>query len=139
MTLPIPLSFLDWLKPRNMGSVGAVPPMGTGFGTVMPGADQGPMVEPDYQPTSWASGSPAGDDGGIMGGGESLAKGGWSKSQMDGGMMAAKGLGSAVNAFTGADAKPMPVPNLQDNSGAIRQQAAQMMQQLMQRKPRGLI
>ena len=136
-----PLSWLDWLNRRDSNAVGAQAPVGTGFQLTMPTADQAPMVEPPYTPTDWASGSPAGDDGGMMGGGDSLAKkGGWTKDQISGGMMAAKGLGSAVNALTGADAKPMPVPSLQDNTGAIRQQAAQMWQQMMQKKqPRGLL
>lgn len=118
-----PLSFIDWIKSRNQNSLS-------------------PLVggDPNYQPQMWSSGSPAGDDGGIMGGGDSLAKNtGWSKDEISGGMMAAKGLGSAINAATGYDAKPIQAPNLQDNSAGIRQQASQMWQQLMQKKPRGLI
>jgi hypothetical protein len=138
-----PLSFLDWLRPMSMSAIGAQQPMGTGFQPVMPSADQMPMMDPAYQPTSWASGSPAGDDGGIMGGGDSLAKdaaGGWTKDQMSGGMMAARGLGQAVNALTGGDQRPIQAPRIDDNSAQIRQQAAQMWQQMMQKKqPRGLI
>lgn len=108
-----------------------------------PAGDQGGImggaIQP-FQPSTWSSGSPAGDQGGLMGGGDSLAKtGGWTKDQMSGASMAMKGLGSAVNAFTGADAKPIQAPRIDDNSGAIRQQAAQMWQQVMQKKPRGLI
>lgn len=139
---PYPLSFLDWLRPRSMNEIGANPPIGTGFQTVMPTADQMPMIDPAYQPTSWASGSPAGDDGGIMSGGDSLAKdaaAGFTKDQMSGGMMAARGLGQAVNALTGGDQRPIQAPRIDDNSAQIRQQAAQMWQQVMQRKPRGLI
>lgn len=141
-----PLSFLDLLnKRRDMGSVGAEPlalPGAMGFGLNMPAADQQPMVAEPYTPASWASGSPAGDDAGIMGGGDSLAKGasGWTKDQVSAGMMAAKGLGTAVNALTGGDQKPIQAPRIDDNSGQVRQQAAQMWQQMMQKKqPRGLI
>lgn len=138
--MPYPLSFLDWLKPRDMNAIGAQPPMGSGFGITMPTADQNPMIEPPYQPSTWSSGSPAGDDGGIMGGGDSLAKaGGWSKSQFDGARMAAKGLGDAVNAATGYNDKPIQAPRIDDNTAGVRQQAAQMWQQMMQKKPRGLI
>lgn len=141
-----PLSFIDLLnKQRDMGIVGAQQPAlpgAMGFGFTMPTADQPPMVEEPFTPTNWASGSPAGDDGGLMGGGDSLAKGasGWTKDQISGGMMAAKGLGSAVNALTGGDQKPIQAPRIDDNSGAIRQQASQLWQQMMQKKqPRGLI
>jgi hypothetical protein len=99
-------------------------------------------ASPAYVPWGGDSGSPAGDMGGLMGGGDSLAKGasGWTKDQMSGGMMAAKGLGTAVNALTGGDQKPIQAPRIDDNSGQVRQQAAQMWQQMMQKKqPRGLI
>lgn len=118
-----PFSFFDWLMSRNQNQ--STMPMGG---------------DPNYQPQMWSSGSPAGDDGGIMGGGDSLAKNtGWSKDEISGGMMAAKGLGAAINAATGYDGKPIQAPRLDDNSGAIRQQAGQMWQQVMQKKPRGLI
>lgn len=118
-----PLSFIDWLKSRNQNPL--TPPVGG---------------DPNYQPQMWSSGSPAGDDGGIMGGGDSLAKNtGWSKDEISGGMMAAKGLGNAINAATGYDGKPIQAPRIDDNTAGIRQQAAQMWQQMMQKKPRGLI
>lgn len=124
--------FFDWLRQRDRQSINDPNAMTPAMA---------PMDNnPQFSPALWSSGSPAGDDGGVMGGGDSLAKNtGWSKSQIDGGMAAAKGIGNAVNAFTGGDAKPIQAPNLQDNSASIRQQASQMWQQLMQKKPRGLI
>lgn len=109
-----------------------------------PAGDTGGMVGgamPAYQPLGGEGGSPAGDTGGTMGGGgsEAAKAGGWTKDQMSGGMAAAKGLGSAVNALTGGDQRPIQAPRIDDNSAGIRQQAAQMWQQVMQRKPRGLI
>lgn len=122
--------FFDWLRQRDsqaLNDPNALTP-------AMNGPDTG------FMPAMWSSGSPAGDDGGIMGGGDSLAKsGGLSKSQFDGASMAAKGLGSAINAATGYDGKPIQAPRIDDNSGAIRQQAGQLWQELMQKKPRGLI
>lgn len=127
--------FFDWLRQRDREATNDPNAMTPAF------APQDSGISTVYMPWGGDSGSPAGDQGGLMGGGDSFAKGasGWTKDQISGGMAAAKGLGTAVNALTGGDRKPMPVPNLQDNSGQIRQQAAQMWQQVMQRKQRGLI
>lgn len=122
--------FFDWLRQRDRGAIND------------PNAMTPAMQSPDtgFVPSTWASGSPAGDDGGIMGGGDSLAKNtGWSKDEIGGAQTALKGLGSAINAATGYSDKPMQAPRIDDNSSAIRQQASQMWQQLMQKKPRGLI
>lgn len=127
--------FFDWLRQRDQQATNDPNAMTPAF------APQGDGISPVYMPWGGDSGSPAGDQGGLMGGGDSLAKGasGWTKDQISGGMMAAKGIGSAVNALTGGDQKPIQAPRIDDNSGQIRQQAAQMWQQVMQRKPRGLI
>jgi hypothetical protein len=151
-----------------VGAQSPMLPGSMGFGFSMPNANQQPMgepqaqigtfgspatdgmgvmgggIDPPYTPMGGDMGSPTGDQGGIMGGGASTADpatkaGGWTDKQMAGGMAAAKGLGAAMSAMTGGDQKMMPVPNLTDNSSAIRQQASQMWQQVMQKKQRGLI
>lgn len=123
--------FFDFLRLRDREATYDPNAMTPAFGS----------PDTSFAPQMWASGSPAGDDGGIMGGGDSLAAGagGLSKDQISGGLAAAKGIGAAINAFSGGDQKPIQAPRIDDNSAQIRQQAAQMWQQMMQKKPRGLI
>lgn len=126
--------YFDWLRQQDRMSTNDPNALTPSF------APQSTAIEPAYMPSMGSSGSPAGDDGGIMGGGGSLfGGGGISDKQLSGARSAMKGFGDAVNAFSGADAKPIQAPRIDDNSGAIRQQASQLWQQMMQKKPRGLI
>lgn len=127
--------FFDWLRQQDRTATNDPNTLTPSF------APQSTAIDPAYMPSMGSSGSPAGDDGGIMGGGPSLAGGatGFTDKQIGGARTAMKGFGDAVNAFTGADAKPIQAPRIDDNSGAIRQQASQLWQQMMQKKPRGLI
>lgn len=126
--------FFDWLRQRDQQATNDPNAMTPAMG----GSE---AINPVYMPWGGDSGSPAGDQGGLMGGGDSLAKGagGLSNAQINGASMAAKGLGNAVNAMTGGDQKPIQAPRIDDNSAGIRSQASQMWQQIMQKKPRGLI